>query len=190
MDTPVVIAIVVVAVIVVVAAVLAARAAARRRASSGLQERFGEEYGREVERSGGQREAEAALAERERRHDKLQIHPLSAADRERYASAWRRTQEGFVEAPSAAAREADLLVTQVMRDRGYPMDDFDQRSADVSVEHPEVVENYRAAHRIADANDRGEATTEHLREALLHYRTLFESLLGPADDAPSEGTRT
>ena len=122
--------------------------------------------------------AEKELLERQKRHDALNITELDPATRERHMRAWQQTQARFVDAPAEAVRDADRLVGQVMTDRGYPMDNFDQRSADISVDHPEIVENYRAAHGISLASDHDQATTEDLRQAMVHYRSLFESLLG------------
>jgi hypothetical protein len=136
----------------------------------------------------GRRRAESELAERERRREYLEIVPLEPAARERYAEAWRDTQARFVDSPEQAIREADHLVTEVMRERGYPMEDFDQRAADVSVDHPNVTENYRAAHATSLANDQGEASTEDLRQAMVHYRALFVELLEqPGEEARRTG---
>jgi hypothetical protein len=107
----------------------------------------------------------------------------------RYLESWREIQTRFIDAPAAAVREADVLVWEVMRERGYPMDDFDQRAADVSVDHPNVVEDYRSAHATAQASERGEATTEDLRQALQHYRALFDELLETPGDEPMAGER-
>jgi hypothetical protein len=157
--------------------------AARRR--RGLQETFGPEYDRTVADAPSRREAEAELAERQKRHDELEIKPLDAGVQQRYRRDWRQAQEHFVDEPAEAVEEADRLIQQVMRERGYPVDDFEQRAADVSVDHPEVVANYRAAHGISVANDRGKASTEDLRTAMVHYRSLFAQLLEaqPAETA-------
>ncbi len=182
MDTGVLIALIVIVVLVVAVVAFFAN---RGRRSSQLQERFGDEYDRTVDERGDRREAEAELAGREKRRSQLDIRPLEPESRDRYTAAWRQTQESFVDSPSSATREADLLVVQVMRERGYPMDDFEQRSADISVDHPEVVNDYRTAHRVSLANDNGEASTEDLREAMVHYRALFVRLLG----SPNEEAR-
>ena len=176
--------------IVVVAAVLVAAAAAwqiaSKRRSDRLRGRFGTEYDRAIERTGGsRREAETELAERERRREQLHIRPLSRASHERYSRSWREVQASFVDDPQTAVDNADALVISVMAERGYPMDDFEQRAADVSVDHPDVVENYREAHRIAQASKRGTATTEDLRRAMKHYRALFEDLLETQDERPT-----
>jgi hypothetical protein len=184
MDTWVWIVIVAAVVIAVLAVIRFAFASRRRR---GLQERFGPEYDRAVETSGDRRNAESQLREREQLHDQLDIRELSPAARDRYFEEWRAVQVRFVDSPGAAVREADTLVQQVMRDRGYPVDDFDTRADVVSVDHPHVVDNYRAAHGVWAANERGEASTEDLRQSLVHYRSLFEELLGhgSADEAIS-----
>jgi hypothetical protein len=148
-----------------------------------LRGRFGPEYDRAVAEHGGRRGAEAELARREEQRERLDIVPLSQEARERHAESWREVQTGFVDEPSQAVTQADRLVTEVMRERGYPMDEFDQRVADISVDHPEVVEHYRAAHEIHLANEDGEASTEDLRQAVVHYRALFNELL---DETESE----
>jgi hypothetical protein len=170
---------IVVAIVVVIA--LIAWSAGRSVRSERLRSRFGPEYDRTVEASTGKREAEAELDARRKRREQLDIRPLDPAARQRYAQTWTATQSRFVDTPPEAVREADVLVTQVMRDRGYPTENFEQRSIDVSVDHPVVVENYRAAHAISLANDQGLASTEDLRQAMVHYRALFQDLLG--DDA-------
>ena len=169
------IAIVVVVVIALLAIAWFAINSRRRRA---LQERFGPEYDRTVETTGKRRAAESALREREQRHEELDIRELSPAARDRYFEEWRALQVRFVDSPGETVREADTLVQQVMRDRGYPVDDFDTRADVISVDHPHLVQNYRAAHGIWAANERGEASTEDLRQSLVHYRSLFEELLG------------
>jgi hypothetical protein len=173
MDTGLLVAILV----VVILLALLAFFAGRQRRSRKLQDKFGPEYDRTVEQAGDRRAAEADLLERADRRAELNIVPLEPEARDRYIEAWRSTQAQFVDEPAQATREADRLITSVMRDRGYPVDDFEQRAADVSVDHPQVVDDYRAAHAIAAANDRSEASTEDLRQALVHYRSLFEELL-------------
>ncbi len=187
MDTALVIAIVV----VVLLLALLAFFAGRQRRSRRLQDKFGPEYDRTVEQAGDRRAAEAELRERTERRAELNIVPLEPEARSRYIEAWRNTQAQFVDEPVEATREADRLITSVMRDRGYPVDDFEQRAADISVDHPQVVDDYRAAHAIAAANDRSEASTEDLRQALVHYRSLFEELLevGPRGDARPDEPR-
>jgi hypothetical protein len=148
-----------------------------RRRSQRLRERFGPEYERMVEQTDDRRKVESDLAARERRRGGLDIKPLDPEARDEFARSWRDTQARFVDQPGEAVRDADRLVIEVMRQRGYPMEDFDQRAADVSVDHPAVVENYRAAHAISLASDHGQASTEDLRQAMVHYRSLFEELL-------------
>ena len=171
--------IVIIAAIVLVALLIAAAVARRRQQqrSAELREGFGPEYDRTVEDTGSRRHAEAELAERQERREQLDIRPLTPAARDRYMDRWRDTQTRFVDDPGSSVGDADSLVQEVMRERGYPTDDFDQRSADISVDHPHIVEHYRAAHDISLAHERGEATTEDLRQSLVHYRALFEELL-------------
>ena len=153
-----------------------------------LRGRFGPEYDRAVSEHGSRRGAEAELARREEQRERLDIVPLSPEARERYSESWREVQTRFVDEPSRSVTEADRLVTDVMRERGYPMDEFDQRVADVSVDHPEVVEHYRAAHSIHLANEEGEASTEDLRQAVVHYRALFNELLDTRESESEEVT--
>lgn len=177
-------AVVLIIVAVVVLAAVVAWAVMSRRRTQHLEERFGPEYRRAVAERGDQRDAEAELRERERRREKLEIRPLEPGARERYLESWRAVQARFVDDPEGTIGEADALVTEVMRERGYPMEDFEQRTADISVDHPEVVENYRAAHRISLASARGQASTEDLRQATVHYRALFEELLESREQQP------
>jgi hypothetical protein len=172
-----------IAAVVVLAAIAWSAYSNRRR--KGLQERFGSEYDHTVADAPSRREAESELAEREKRRDELEIRPLEPQTRDRYASEWHNTQAKFVDDPQTAVGDADRLIQQVMRDRGYPVEDFDQRAADLSVDHPEVISNYRAAHGISIANERGNASTENLRTAMVHYRELFEELL---ETEPAETT--
>ena len=170
---------VVVLVVVVIAVVTVAAwwYAQQRRRSEHLRDQFGPEYDRALREHGGRGPAEAALQEREERVQQLHIRPLAPADRARFADSWRSVQARFVDDPEGAIGEADRLVQEVMQARGYPMGNFEQRAADVSVDHPQEVEHYRAAHAIAQHQARGEATTEDLRQAMVHYRALFEDLL-------------
>jgi len=177
--------IVVAAVVVVVIAVAMASGGRRRHH---LQDRFGSEYDRTVEHAHGRREAERELREREARHDELELRPLSEATRRRYAEQWDDMQSGFVDRPQVAMADADRLVTDLMRERGYPVDDFDTRSELVSVDHPDVVENYRTAHGIARRTVEGNTTTEDLRQAVISYRALFQELLVDDVDPPSSDT--
>lgn len=158
----------------------------RKRRSDQLSYRFGPEYERTLEEAGDRRKAEAQLAEREKRVQALSIRPLEAAERDRYKSHWRKVQADFVDDPSGAIGQADRLLSDVMTARGYPVRDFDQAAEDLSVDHSLVVQHYRAAHEIALHHERGEADTEALRRAMIHYRELFEELV---EDEPAEETR-
>jgi hypothetical protein len=149
----------------------------RTRRTRRLRARFGPEYDRVVSEAGGVRQAEGVLEFREKRREQFAIRPLSPSDRATYKAKWDEVQSKFVDDPRQSVGVADRLVNEVMRARGYPMSDFDQRAADISVDHPIVVENYRAAHTIALRHDRGHADTEDLRRAMVHYRALFEELL-------------
>jgi len=160
----------------------------RQRRTAGLQRQFGPEYHRTVASAENRRAAEAELEERARKHSALQIHPLPEDVRTRYAKQWRSLQEQFVDRPVEVVDAADALLTRVMRERGYPVDDFEQQADLVSVDHPTVVQNYRAAHDVYDRNQRREATTEDLREALVSYRSLFEELLRAAATADERGS--
>ena len=151
----------------------------RKRQTDTLRQRYGDEYDRTVGTIGNQRKAEQELMSREKRVEKLEIHPLTAEQIGRFTEAWRVTQAKFVDQPSQAVREADDLVKEVMSARGYPMGDFEQRAADISVHHPRVVGNYRIARDIAAKNRSGKASTEDLRQAVVAYRELFVDLLEP-----------
>ena len=153
----------------------------RRRA---LQGRFGPEYEHTVRERESRRDAESELADRVKRRRELEIRPLSPAAREGYEERWTAVQAEFVDDPPGAVAKADRLVSAVMEERGYPVGDFEQRAADVSVDHPHVVEHYRAAHAIAGNSAAGRAGTEELRQAMHHYRALFDDLLEPAADEP------
>jgi hypothetical protein len=142
-----------------------------------LKEHFGPEYERAVGETGDQSAAEKELVARQRNRQKLDIVALGPESRARYAQHWRAVQTAFVDNPSSSVGDADRLVTEVMRERGYPIDDFDQRAADISVDHPDVVEHYRSAHVLHLAQERGDIGTEAQREAFVHYRALFEKLL-------------
>jgi len=172
--------------VVIVLGAIGWRLVSKRRTGK-LKEAFGPEYERSKMEAGSRRKAESELAARQTRREALDIRPLSPEARARYSASWQQVQSGFVDEPGAAVTEADRLVSAVMRDRGYPMDDFDQRSADISVDLPHVVDNYRAAHAISMANDHGKASTEDLRQAVVHYRSLFDELLVvPGDPASSQ----
>lgn len=179
MDTWVWIVIVAVAVIAVLAVMWSAARSKRSRALKGT---FGREYDRTVENTGDRRAAEKELLERQKQHDQLELKPLSAESRDRYARRWQSTQTRFVDDPKGAVAEADTLVQEVMQERGYPTEDFDRRVADISVDHPDLVEKYRTAHGIAAASERGEASTEDMRHSVRHYRALFAELLETGDD--------
>ncbi len=152
----------------------------RKRRTQHLRERFGPEYDRVIKKEGEVRRAEGVLEMRTKRREKFTIHPLTEETRADFAERWRVVQSHFVDDPKASVSEADQLVNELMQTRGYPMADFEQRAADISVDHPVVVQNYRAAHDIALRHGRGEASTEDLRNAMVHYRSLFEELLGDA----------
>jgi hypothetical protein len=157
----------------------------RKRRAASLQERFGDEYERTVRKAGGPNKAETILHERERRVERFDIRPLSSEARARFIEGWRRVQALFVDSPADAVSRADVLLAEVMEERGYPVTDFEQRSADLSVDHGDVVQNYRAGHAIAERHARGEAGTEDLRQAMIHYRALFDDLVNePVDYSP------
>jgi hypothetical protein len=174
---PVIVVIIIIVVLAVVAGALRARAARQQRQSQHLQETFGPEYERAVSHHGSQDRAEADLLARQKHVEALNIRPLAPADRDRYVQAWRATQARFVDEPVVATAEADRLVADLMSARGYPVRDFEQRADDISVHHPQVVENYRAAHATSLASAQGQASTEDLRTAMIHYRALFDELL-------------
>jgi hypothetical protein len=174
MDSSTVIAIAVVAVIIV-AAVLFLATRQQRRAR--LRSRFGPEYDRTVEDAGDRRRAEHELHEREKRVSKFEIRPLSVSERDHFISAWHVIQAEFVDQPGQALAKAEDLLTEVMRARGYPTEDFEQRSADLSVDHPAVVQHYRAGREIGVLQRHGEASTENMRQAMIHFRALFDELV-------------
>jgi hypothetical protein len=171
---PKILGLIVVAVLAIVA-VIAVVMAQRRKAA--LRQRFGGEYERAVRERGSERDAQTLLREREKRVEKFHIRPLDAAERQRYAERWRMVQSRFVDDPRGAVLDADDTVAALMGARGYPMADFEQRAADLSVDHAPVVDNYRAAHEIAVRHRQGQGTTEDLRQAMIYYRSLFEDLL-------------
>lgn len=172
--------------VVVVLLVIVGVLVAHQQRSRKLKGDFGPEYNRVVAQRGDQRSAERELAGRRRRVDQFEIRPLDPATRERYLERWKSAQRFFVDEPRAAVGEAHELVQQVMHDRGYPVDeDFEQRAADISVEHPNVVENYRAAQAISVRADSGQASTEQLRQSMVHFRALFDDLLAPGDTPQS-----
>jgi hypothetical protein len=166
--------------VIVVLAVMWSTARSKRRRA--LKDTFGREYDRTVDNTGDRRAAEKELLERQKQHDELELKPLSPESRDRYARRWQSTQTRFVDDPKGAVAEADTLVQDVMQERGYPTNDFDRRVADISVDHPDLVEKYRTAHGIAQASERGEASTEDMRHSVRHYRALFAELLETGDD--------
>jgi FtsZ-interacting cell division protein ZipA len=170
--------------VVAVVAVVVWQALARRRTGR-LQQQFGPEYDRALGTADSKRDAEAELQAREERRQKLEIRSLSGAARERYLQSWQSVQAQFVDDPRGAVAAADSLIQSVMAERGYPVDDFEQRAADISVDHPQVVENYRQGHRLAQASADGSDATEGLRQAMRHYRALFDELLEPPADQPT-----
>ena len=149
----------------------------QRKQSQGLQQRFGPEYGRTVDELGSQTKAESELKAREKRVERLNILPLAPSDAARFSEAWKALQGRFVDDPKGVFVQVDQLVRELMSKRGYPLGDFERRAADISVDHPAVVEHYRAAQAIVVRNARGEADTEELRKAVVHYRALFNELL-------------
>jgi len=149
----------------------------RRTKTAGLQHKFGSEYQRAVQEHGSERKAEAKLADREKRVEKLNLRDLDPMEHERFSKQWESVQSRFVDSPKGAVTEADDLISSVMKTRGYPVSDFDQLAADISVDHPRVVENYRSAHQVALRVGKDQATTEDLRTAMIHYRSLFEELV-------------
>ena len=168
--------IVLIVVILIVAAIAAAVWYASRRQA--LRRRFGPEYDRRLAEADDRQEVERELRERERRHAELELRPLSAESRATYAAAWEEVQVRFVDSPADAVRAGDELVTRLVAERGYPTGDYDEQMAHLSVEHARTLGHYRDAHDINLRNERGEASTEDLRQALVHYRALFADLLG------------
>jgi len=179
------IAIIVAVVAILLVIVAAAVWLSRRLHVARMRRRYGPEYNRLVAEMGSRKRAEARLLERERRVSQYDIRPLSEADRARYMQAWRSVQARFVDNPGEAVADADRLLSEAMADRGYPMADFDRRAADLSVHYPTVVQNYRAGHDIALRHRTGKTSTEDLRQAMIHYRALFEDLV--TDDRVQDG---
>jgi hypothetical protein len=165
--------------IVTVAVIVVLYVGKRRNSTAERRKKFGPEYDRAVQESGSERKAEAKLVDRQERVDKLNIRDLDAMERERFSRQWESVQSRFVDSPRGALAEADDLVSSLMKIRGYPVSDFDQRAADISVDHPRVVENYRSAHEIALRVGKNGANTQDLRAAMIHYRSLFEELMQP-----------
>lgn len=179
----------VIALAVIVVTAIAAWLFFRKRRTKKLRTQFGgAEYDRAVEEGGTRRQAEAGLKERTERVESLKIRALAPGDRARFVESWSRVQARFVDGPGGAVTEADQLLGDVMSTRGYPVSDFEQRAADISVDHPLVMENYRTAHEIAVRQTHGKANTEDLRQAMIHYRTLFQELVGQPELASAKAT--
>jgi hypothetical protein len=176
-------AVVVVAIpaVIVTVGIVRSRGKTRR-----LKEHYGREYQLLVSETGSEQAANRELTTRERKRGKLDIVPLTPAALSNFTAGWQEVQASFVDNPASAVGAADRLVTEVMRERGYPVDDFDRRAADISVDHPEIVERYRAAHGIYTA-EQDEVSTEQQRDAFVHYRALFEKLLENAEDDADAG---
>lgn len=170
--------------VVVIALVVGGLLLMQRRKTEHLQSRFGPEYERALKQSGDKSKAEAELQEREKRVEKLAIRPLDTAQRQRFADEWQRVQAKFVDDPQGSIKDADVLLQEVMTARGYPVKDFDQVTADISVDHPTVVQHFRTAHDIAVRHERGQGDTEDLRNAMINYRALFDELV---NDTAHEG---
>ena len=183
MDPKIVTAVVVIIAILAVVAVLFV---IRRRKTEHLKQKFGSEYDRLVHQHGDPQRAETVLAEREKRVSHFELRTLPPVERERYVQQWAFVQRKFVDDPKGAVNEADTLVTEVMNARGYPMSEFHQRADDISVNYPQAVDNYRAAHDIVLRHGRGQAGTEDLRKAMVHFRSLFDELLGKPGVAHKE----
>src|SRR5271165_2074883 len=176
--------VIVIVAVLLVAAGIAIWLSSRKRKTERLRTQFGgAEYTRAVKEGGSRRKAETALDERAERVEKLHIRPLAVGDRARFVDSWRRVQARFVDGPGGAVTDADQLLGDVMSTRGYPMSNFEQRAADISVDYPLVLENYRSAHEIAIRQTHGQASTEELRQAMIHYRTLFDELVAEPEMA-------
>jgi uncharacterized protein YneF (UPF0154 family) len=169
--------IIIVVVVVVIVGVILGLIFSRRNRSKKLQEKFGPEYDRTVQTLGGEKKAQTELNERQKHVETLDIRPLSVIEHDRYLAEWTAVQSKFVDEPGQAVVDADRLIMEVMQLRGYPVADFDQRAADLSVSYPALVTNYRGAREIANKNKLGQANTEELRQAMIYYRSLFEELL-------------
>jgi uncharacterized protein YneF (UPF0154 family) len=169
--------IIIVVVVVVIVGVILGLVFSRRKRSDQLQEHFGPEYDRTVQTMGGEKKAQTELNERQKHVETLDIRPLSVSEHDRYLAEWTAVQSKFVDEPGQAIVDADRLIMEVMQIRGYPVSDFDQRAADISVKYPALVTNYRGAREIANKNKLGQANTEELRQAMIYYRSLFEELL-------------
>jgi hypothetical protein len=185
MSTTALVAIVVVTVVAVVA--IGMLLSLRKRRTASLRTQFGEpEYARAVEATGSRKDGEARLDARKERVEGFHIRPLAPADQARFAESWHKVQARFVDSPGGAITEADQLLGEVMSTRGYPVTNFEQRVADISVDHPSVLTHYRTAHEIALGQAEGKASTEDLRQAMIHYRTLFDELVGEREMAKAK----
>src|SRR5580658_3971165 len=173
MSTSTIVVAIVIVVVVVAAAIILI---IRNQRSKRLRTRFGPEYSRAIEETGSKTQAEAKLEKLERRVDRFDLRPLTPVVRANFVAAWQKIQARFVDDPKIAVTEADKLIQEIMAARGYPVTDFEQRAADISVNHPLIVEHYRAGHDIAREHSKGRASTEDLRRAMIHYRTLFAEL--------------
>lgn len=179
----------VVVILVIMAAILAPRFAGRQR-SGRFQKQYGPEYDRTVEAAGSEKKAQKELDERQKRVKALNIRPLTVVQRDRYQADWTAVQSKFVDQPREATTEADHLIMEVMQQRAYPVSDFEQRAADISVSYPALVTNYRAARAIAVKNKEHTADTEELRHAVIYYRSLFDELLKGETVAPEKGKKS
>lgn len=184
LDTQTIWTIVIALAVIVIIGLIAA--GVRRSRTQRLREHFGSEYDHAVESSGSRSRAEDALVARAEEVKSFDIRPLTAAERQQYVSDWQTIEKRFVDRPATAVVEADELITDVMRTRGYPMADFEKHAEYLSVKHPRVVEHYRAGHDIIDRHGRSAASTEDLRQAVLHYRALFEELVNEGHDVVRE----
>jgi len=179
----------IVVVVIAIAVVVGIAFFVRNQRSQRLRSRFGPEYSRAVQETGSQTKAEAKLEKLQKRVERFKINPLSPADRADFTATWQKIQARFVDDPRGALTEADQLIQRIMTTRGYPVSDFEQRAADISVDHPVVVENYRAGHEISLRHAQGRASTEDMRQAMIHYRTLFAELADSPDLARPTASR-
>jgi hypothetical protein len=186
MDNTLAIVLAAVAVVIVVGAILYGQ----QRRSKRLRDRYGAEYRAAVDETGDKRKAETELRRREKRVDAFELRPLSAAEATRFSDNWRAIQAEFVDDPGRAIGDADALLGEAMKARGYPVADFEQRADDLSVSHPQLVSNYRIAHDVADRHAAGQAGTEDLRRALIHYRALFDEVVHPGVERLPDEPRT
>ena len=181
--------IIAVVVILVIMGIILGFGFSRRQRTKRYQNKFGPEYDRTVENAGNEKKAQAELAERQKHVESLNVRPLSVGERERYLAEWKAVQAKFVDQPGQATVEADHLIMEVMKVRSYPVSDFEQRAADLSVNYPELVSNYRAARAIALKNEQHSANTEELRQAFIYYRSLFDELLKEETVVPEKASK-